>query len=105
MTVLLENLSVYLNIIRLYSAPLSPHLLPSLCIFVVIATTMTQYGFTEGALNRFFSQDDITTILRDAGYVSGTVSDMVRGILSSGVGSVIAQGNIDTNRILKYVIE
>ena len=72
---------------------------------IVIATTMTQYGFTEGALNRFFSQDDIITILRDAGYISSTVSDMLRGILSSGVASVIAQRNIDTNRILKYIIE
>ena len=74
-------------------------------LLTVVATTMTQYGFTEGALNRFFSQDDITAILRDAGYVSSTVSDMIRNILSSGVASVIARGSNDTNRILKYIIE
>ena len=100
------------NIIGLCSAPLEGGALvltsyhhSVLLWLIVIATTMTQYGFTEGALNRFFSQDNITAILRDAGYVSGTVSDMVRGILTSGVASVIAQGNVDTNRILKFIIE
>lgn len=66
---------------------------------------MTQYGFTEGALNCFFSQDDITGILRTAGYVSTTVNNMLHAILTSGVADVVSQGQYETNRILKYVIE
>jgi len=66
---------------------------------------MTQYGFTEGALNRFFSCDNIAVILQDAGYVSVTVSDMLRAILTSGVASVEGEGYYETNRILKFIIE
>ena len=66
---------------------------------------MTQYGFTEGALNRFFSQDDVNMTVRAVGYVSGTVSDMIQAIQASGVTSVIEEGNYERNRILKYVIE
>ena len=66
---------------------------------------MTQYGFTEGALNRFFSQDDVNMTVRAVGYVSGTVNDMIQAIQASGVTSVIEEGNYERNRILKYVIE
>ena len=66
---------------------------------------MTQYGFTEGALNRFFSQDDVNMTVRAVGYVSGTVNDMIQTIQASGVTSVIEEGNLERNRILKYVIE
>ena len=66
---------------------------------------MTQYGFTEGALNRFFSQDDVNMTVRAVGYVSGTVNDMIQAIQASGVTSVIEEGNFERNRILKYVIE
>ena len=66
---------------------------------------MTQYGFTEGALNRFFSQDDVNMTVRAVGYVSGTVNDMIQAIQASGVTSVIEEGNLERNRILKYVIE
>ena len=66
---------------------------------------MTQYGFTEGALNRFFSQDDVNMTVRAVGYVSGTVNDMIQTIQASGVTSVIEEGNFERNRILKYVIE
>ena len=72
---------------------------------IILATAMTPYGFTEGALNRFFTQDGITKILRDAGYVSDYVTSIVEAILSSGIASVIASGDYNTNRILKYVIE
>ena len=77
-------------------------------MFVVgdfLATTMTLYGFTEGALNRFFSQDDVNTMVRAAGYVSCTVNDMIQAIQASGVTSVLQQGNYERNRILKYIIE
>ena len=66
---------------------------------------MTLYGFTEGALNSFFSQDDVGTMVRAAGYVSGTVNVIIQAIQASGVTSVIEQGNYERNRILKYVIE
>ena len=66
---------------------------------------MTQYGFTEGALNRFFSQDDVNMTVRAVGYVSSTVNDMIQTIQASGVTSVIEEGNLERNRILKYVIE
>lgn len=66
---------------------------------------MTQYGFTEGALNRFFSHQEIVIILRDAGYVSATVRDMLQVILTSGIVSLESQGDYETNRILKFIIE
>ena len=72
---------------------------------IILATTMTPYGFTEGALNRFFTQDDITKILRDAGYVSHNVKNMIEAVLSSGISSVIAQDDYNTNQILKYIVE
>lgn len=66
---------------------------------------MTQYGFTEGALNRFFTRDDITEVLQRAGYVSTTITDMLRIIASFGVGHLLSQGHRDITRILKFVIE
>jgi len=69
------------------------------------ATSMTRYGFTEGALNQFFTHDDITEVLQRAGYMSTTITNMLRTIASCGVGSLLSQGHLDTIRILKFVIE
>ena len=66
---------------------------------------MTQFGFTEGALNRFFTRDDITEVLQLAGYMSTTITGMLRTIASSGMGGLLSQGHHDTIRILKFVIE
>lgn len=72
---------------------------------IVLATKMTEYGFTEGALNHFFSQDDIDVVLRQAGYVSMAANDAVRAIQTSGIASVVEQGEYETTRILRFIIE
>ncbi|XP_065896635.1 E3 ubiquitin-protein ligase HECW1-like isoform X3 [Dysidea avara] len=87
------------------STPPPPETLEPLSQELLESTSMTQFGFTEGALNRFFTRDDITEVLQLAGYMSTTITGMLRTIASSGMGGLLSQGHHDTIRILKFVID